>query len=52
MAYLFVVALYESGVIPMPVLLSVLVGVLGAFAGVIVFCLTLGLCGQICLAVA
>ena len=32
-AYLFLVALYESWMIPMPVLLSVAVGVLGAFVG-------------------
>ena len=30
-AYLFLVALYESWIIPVPVLLSVAVGVLGAF---------------------
>ena len=33
-AYLFLVALYESWTIPMPVLLSVAVGVLGAIVGV------------------
>ncbi len=33
-AYLFLVALYESWVIPVPVLLSVAVGVLGAFIGI------------------
>jgi hydrophobe/amphiphile efflux-1 (HAE1) family protein len=33
-AYLFLVALYESWVIPMPVLLSVTVGVLGAFVAI------------------
>ena len=32
-AYLFLVALYESWVIPIPVLLSVAVGVLGAYLG-------------------
>ena len=32
-AFLFLVALYESWVIPIPVLLSVSVGVLGSFAG-------------------
>ncbi len=32
-AYLFLVALYESWVIPIPVLLSVTVGVLGSFIG-------------------
>ena len=31
-AYLFLVALYESWTIPVPVLLSVTVGVLGSFA--------------------
>ena len=35
-AYLFLVALYESWVIPVPVLLSVTVGVLGAFAGLLI----------------
>jgi hydrophobe/amphiphile efflux-1 (HAE1) family protein len=35
-AYLFLVALYESWVIPVPVLLSVIVGVLGAFAGLLI----------------
>lgn len=34
-AYLFLVALYESWVIPIPVLLSVVVGVFGAFVGII-----------------
>ena len=33
-AYLFLVALYESWTIPIPVLLSVAVGVLGAFGGI------------------
>ncbi len=33
-AYLFLVALYESWVIPIPVLLSVTVGVLGSFLGI------------------
>src|SRR3978361_2342051 len=32
-AYLFLVALYESWMIPIPVLLSVTVGVLGCFTG-------------------
>ena len=31
-AYLFLVALYESWMIPIPVLLSVTVGVLGSFS--------------------
>ena len=32
-AYLFLVGLYESWMIPIPVLLSVVVGVLGAYRG-------------------
>src|SRR5882757_2211355 len=35
-AFLFLVGLYESWVIPIPVLLSVVVGVLGAYAGMLV----------------
>ena len=35
-AFLFLVGLYESWMIPMPVLLSVPVGVLGAFVGVLI----------------
>jgi multidrug efflux pump subunit AcrB len=50
-AYLFLVALYESWVIPMPVLLSVSVGVLGAYAGILVAKLTLDLYAQIGLVV-
>jgi hydrophobe/amphiphile efflux-1 (HAE1) family protein len=50
-AYLFLVALYESWVIPVPVLLSVAVGVLGAFAGILVAHLTLDLYAQIGLVV-
>jgi len=50
-AYLFLVALYESWVIPVPVLLSVVVSVLGALAGVIVSGLALDLYGQIGLVV-
>ncbi|WP_159718212.1 efflux RND transporter permease subunit [Geminicoccus flavidas] len=50
-AYLFLVALYESWVIPIPVLLSVIAGVLGAFAGVLFTGLTLDLYGQIGLVV-
>ena len=46
-AYLFLVALYESWTIPVPVLLSVAVGVLGAFIGMIVTGLTLDLYAQI-----
>ena len=34
-AYLFLVALYESWTIPIPVLLSVTVGVLGSYAGIL-----------------
>ena len=34
-AYLFLVALYESWTIPVPVLLSVSVGVVGAFVGIV-----------------
>ena len=46
-AYLFLVALYESWMIPVPVLLSVAVGVLGAFAGLLLFGLPLDLYAQI-----
>jgi hydrophobe/amphiphile efflux-1 (HAE1) family protein len=46
-AFLFLVALYESWTIPVPVLLSVTVGVLGAFAAILVGRLTLDLYGQI-----
>jgi hydrophobe/amphiphile efflux-1 (HAE1) family protein len=46
-AYLFLVGLYESWTIPVPVLLSVSVGVLGAFAAIVVGKLTLDLYGQI-----
>ena len=46
-AYLFLVALYESWTIPVPVLLSVTVGVLGAFAGLKLFGLSLDLYAQI-----
>ena len=46
-AYLFLVALYESWVIPIPVLLSVTVGVLGSFAGLMWFGLPLDLYAQI-----
>ena len=35
-AFLFLVGLYESWMIPIPVLLSVVVGVLGAYAGIMV----------------
>jgi multidrug efflux pump len=50
-AYLFLVALYESWVIPIPVLLSVTTGVLGAFVGVFWAGLTLDLYGQVGLVV-
>jgi multidrug efflux pump subunit AcrB len=46
-AYLFLVGLYESWTIPVSVLLSVSVGVLGAFFGILLFGLTLDLYGQI-----
>ena len=46
-AYLFLVALYESWMIPVPVLLSVTVGVLGAFGGLWLFGLSLDLYAQI-----
>ena len=46
-AYLFLVALYESWIIPVPVLLSVSVGVLGAFAAIMLGGLTLDLYAQI-----
>jgi multidrug efflux pump subunit AcrB len=46
-AYLFLVALYESWTIPVPVLLSVSVGVFGAFAAIAIGGLTLDLYGQI-----
>jgi hydrophobe/amphiphile efflux-1 (HAE1) family protein len=46
-AYLFLVGLYESWSIPISVLLSVTVGVLGAFVGILLGGLTLDLYGQI-----
>jgi hydrophobe/amphiphile efflux-1 (HAE1) family protein len=46
-AYLFLVALYESITIPVPVLLSVIVGVLGSFVAIDLGGLTLDLYGQI-----
>ncbi len=46
-AYLFLVALYESWTIPVPVLLSVAVGVLGAFVAIVLAGLTLDLYAQI-----
>ncbi len=50
-AYLFLVALYESWTIPIPVLLSVAIGVLGAFAGILISGLPLDLYAQIGLVV-
>jgi hydrophobe/amphiphile efflux-1 (HAE1) family protein len=50
-AYLFLVALYESWNIPIPVLLSVSVGVLGAIAAVILAGLSFDIYGQIGLVV-
>ena len=46
-AYLFLVALYESWMIPIPVLLSVTVGVLGAYFGLKIAGLSLDLYAQI-----
>jgi hydrophobe/amphiphile efflux-1 (HAE1) family protein len=46
-AYLFLVGLYESWTIPVPVLLSVAVGLLGSFAAMFIAGLTLDLYGQI-----
>ncbi|MBB3809269.1 efflux RND transporter permease subunit [Pseudochelatococcus contaminans] len=46
-AYLFLVGLYESWTIPVPVLLSVTVGIMGAFIGLLIFDLTLDLYAQI-----
>jgi len=45
------VALYESWIIPLPVLLSVAVGVLGAYGGILIAGLTLDLYAQIGLVV-
>jgi multidrug efflux pump subunit AcrB len=50
-AFLFLVGLYESWMIPVPVLLSVVTGVLGAFAGILVTKLALNLYAQIGLVV-
>jgi len=50
-AYLFLVALYESWMIPIPVLLSVTVGVLGAYIGIELSGLSLNLYAQIGLVV-
>jgi hydrophobe/amphiphile efflux-1 (HAE1) family protein len=46
-AYLFLVALYESWTIPVPVLLSVAVGILGSYGAIMLTGLTLDLYGQI-----
>ncbi len=46
-AYLFLVALYESWTIPIPVLLSVTVGLMGAFIGLWISGLSLDLYAQI-----
>jgi hydrophobe/amphiphile efflux-1 (HAE1) family protein len=50
-AYLFLVALYESWVIPIPVLLSVSAGIAGSFIGLLVAGLPLDLYAQIGLVV-
>jgi multidrug efflux pump subunit AcrB len=50
-AFLFLVGLYESWMIPVPVLLSVPVGVLGAFIRILVFHLAVDLYAQIGLVV-
>jgi multidrug efflux pump subunit AcrB len=50
-AYLFLVALYESWAIPIPVLLSVVVGVFGSYLGIKLAGLNLDLYGQIGLVV-
>jgi multidrug efflux pump subunit AcrB len=50
-AFLFLVGLYESWMIPVPVLLSVVIGVLGAFVGMRLAGLTLDLYAQIGLVV-
>jgi hydrophobe/amphiphile efflux-1 (HAE1) family protein len=46
-AYLFLVGLYESWTIPVPVLLSVTIGILGSFAAMLIAGLTLDLYAQI-----
>src|SRR6202011_1907328 len=50
-AYLFLVGLYESWTIPIPVLLSVVVGVFGSYLGIKLAGLNLDLYGQIGLVV-
>jgi hydrophobe/amphiphile efflux-1 (HAE1) family protein len=46
-AYLFLVALYESWTIPIPVLLSVTIGIIGSFIAIVMAGLTLDLYAQI-----
>ncbi len=46
-AYLFLVALYESWVIPVPVLLSVIIGIFGALFGIFMTGLDINLYAQI-----
>src|SRR5246500_714077 len=46
-AYLFLVALYESWTIPVPVLLSVTIGIVGSYTAMVVAGLTLDLYAQI-----
>jgi multidrug efflux pump subunit AcrB len=46
-AYLFLVGLYESWTVPVAVLLSVIIGILGSFAAMVVGGVTLDLYGQI-----
>jgi hydrophobe/amphiphile efflux-1 (HAE1) family protein len=46
-AYLFLVALYESWTIPIPVLLSVTIGIVGSYAAFVLAGLTLDLYAQI-----
>ena len=50
-AFLFLVGLYESWMIPVPVLLSVPIGILGAFLGILIGRLSLDLYAQIGLVV-
>jgi len=50
-AFLFLVGLYESWIIPIPVLLSVPIAVLGAFAGILIWHLSLDIYAQIGLVV-
>ena len=50
-AFLFLVGLYESWIIPVPVLLSVPVAVLGAFIGILIWHLSLDLYAEIGLVV-